>query len=321
MSIQTTGIPLRHSWVGRHPLTAFTGLALLGVYVGGAVIALVDRGVVPGRTLVDRLGFGMEETASLLLVVVLVATAGFVTAVSDGLEGVTTLWRRTKRWRVGWRWWAVAIAALPVLTIGLSILLGDELVRPTPGTLAREALATLVALLLINVAEEVAWTGFLQTRLERRHTLFVAAAITAVPFALGHVPIRVITGDISGIGDLLPQALMLLVLSLLIRTLLGAVLRGAANSVLLVAMTHTSFNRSNNVDGFAADILRGGARPLAAVLAALLLTVILLVALRRRLGRVERGRLDALETYEAPSRHEPQPALNEAASSARPPAR
>ena len=200
----------------------------------------------------------------------------------------------------------MAVASLPLLTVALSVTLGDELVRPAPGTLAREALATVVALLMINVAEEVSWAGFLQTRLERRHTLFVAAVITAVPFALAHVPIRVIAGDISGIGDVLPQVVMLLVLCILIRTLLGAVLRGAANSVLLVAMTHTSFNRSNNVDGFAADVLRGEARPLAALLAALLVTVVLLVALRRRLGRAERARLDALEGDGAAPRLQPR---------------
>jgi hypothetical protein len=36
------------------------------------------------------------------------------------------------------------------------------------------------------------------------------------------------------------------------------VMRGAANSLLLVGLSHTMFNRSNNTDGIAADILRGG---------------------------------------------------------------
>lgn len=306
MSVHTSPLPRQENWIARHPMPAFTGLALLAVYLGGAVMVLVDRSVIPGRTLVDRLGFGMEETASLVLIVVLAATTLFVTALSDGRAGITTLLQRTTRWRVGWRWWAVAVVALPLLTIALSVTLGDELVPPTPGTLAREALATAVALLMINVAEEMSWAGFLQTRLERRHTLFVAAALTAVPFALFHVPIRVISGDIAGIADVPAQLLMLLVISILVRTLYGAVLRGAANSVLLVAITHTSFNRSNNVDGFTADVLRGEARPLAALLAALLVTVVLLVALRHRLGRAERARLDAREGTGAVPRQQPQ---------------
>jgi hypothetical protein len=44
------------------------------------------------------------------------------------------------------------------------------------------------------------------------------------------------------------------------------------------------------------------ARPLAALLAALLVTVVLLISFRRRRGQVERGRLDALEgSRSAPS--------------------
>ncbi|WP_392545288.1 CPBP family intramembrane glutamic endopeptidase [Oryzobacter telluris] len=297
MSTQTRPRRDQRSWVAEHPVTAFTGLALTGAYVVGAVMVLIDRSVIPGRALASRLGFGMEETASLALVVVLATTTLFVTGLSDGRAGISTLLRRTTRWRVGWRWWAVAVAALPLLTIALSITLGDELVRPAPGTLAREALATVVALLMINVAEELSWAGFLQTRLERRHNLLVAAVITAIPFALVHVPIRVIAGDISGIDDVLPQILMLLVLCVLIRTLLGAVLRGAANSVLLVAMMHTSFNRSNNVDGLAADVLRGEARTLAALIAALLVTAALIVTIRRRLGRAERARFDEVEEF------------------------
>jgi hypothetical protein len=39
------------------------------------------------------------------------------------------------------------------------------------------------------------------------------------------------------------------------------VLRGAANSILLAAVTHTFFNRSNNIDGIAADLLEGGNQP------------------------------------------------------------
>jgi len=52
------------------------------------------------------------------------------------------------------------------------------------------------------------------------------------------------------------------------------VLRGATNSILLAATTHTFFNRSNNIDGIAADILEGSNRPIAALLAATLTTVV-----------------------------------------------
>ena len=95
MSVQTRPHPVQRNWVARHPLTAFTGLALTAAYLVEAVMVLVDRSVIPGRALVSRLGFGMEETASVALVVVLATTTLVVTGLSDGRAGITTLLRRT----------------------------------------------------------------------------------------------------------------------------------------------------------------------------------------------------------------------------------
>ena len=59
----------------------------------------------------------------------------------------------------------------------------------------------------------------------------------------------------------------------------------ARNSVLLVALTHTFVNRSNNDDGIAADMLSGDNRHTAALLAALILTTLLGIVLRTKLRR------------------------------------
>jgi hypothetical protein len=68
------------------------------------------------------------------------------------------------------------------------------------------------------------------------------------------------------------------------------VLRGAANSVLLVAVTHVMFNRSANSDGIAADILSSGDnQQMAVLLATLVLTVVLGIILRKKLSRSSVG--------------------------------
>src|SRR5215212_4068223 len=48
---------------------------------------------------------------------------------------------------------------------------------------------------------------------------------------------------------------LLMVLVIFVRSLFGMVLRGAGNSLLVVGLTHAMFNRSNNNDGIAADLL------------------------------------------------------------------
>ena len=297
-AVRTESAP---SWVARHATVVFTLTALLTSYTALGLMILVDRGYLPGRSLPSRIGSDMEEASSLLLVLVLLATTITVTRLVDGPAGVQALVARVTRWRVGWRWWLTAVVAMPAFTVGLAAVLGDEVVAPTPTVLVNELVATVVALVLINVAEETTWAGFLQTRLERAHSLLVAAVLTAVPFALVHLPIRVVAREIDGPAELLPQFAVLMVVCTIIRVLLGGVMRGAGNSLLVVAATHTSFNRSNNVDGLAADLLVGQARPLAALAAAIVVATLVLVALRGRLGRAERARLDAAEALRAGS--------------------
>ena len=62
--------------------------------------------------------------------------------------------------------------------------------------MAAQVVGLLVNLLLINMWEETAWAGVVQTRLEQRHGLVKAALLTAVPFALIHMPLHFI-GDFS----------------------------------------------------------------------------------------------------------------------------
>jgi membrane protease YdiL (CAAX protease family) len=47
----------------------------------------------------------------------------------------------------------------------------------------------LINFILVNLWEETAWAGVIQTRLERRHSIFVGAALTAVPFGFIHRPL------------------------------------------------------------------------------------------------------------------------------------
>jgi hypothetical protein len=62
--------------------------------------------------------------------------------------------------------------------------------------------------------------------------------------------------------------------------------------VLLVALLHSVFNRTNNGNGIAAGLLDGEGQRLAMLVAAVALTGATAVLIRRRLGRAERAALD-----------------------------
>jgi membrane protease YdiL (CAAX protease family) len=282
-------------FVVRYPVTVFLSIALPASMAVLSIPAMAAYDVIPGRHLAESVGLSMEEAASLLLVAVLLTTVLAVTHLVDGREGVRILLRRMTRWQVPLRWWLLAVAGMPAGTIGLAVILGDEARPPTLGTVTTELVALLVAFLLANLGEEGTWSGFMQTRLEGRHTFLLVAFLTAVPFATVHLPLRVITREATTAGELLSTFVVLVLFCVFLRTLIGTVVRGAGNSVLLAAATHTFFNRSNNVDGIAADVLSGSHQQSAATLTTVLLAVTVAVVNRRRLTRAYRHRLDAAE--------------------------
>jgi membrane protease YdiL (CAAX protease family) len=277
----------------RHPLALFLGVAFGLAYPLATLVILAQRGVIPGAGLAARLGLDLERVAVLVtLLLGLLPAALLVTALEGGRPAVRALFRRALRWRVGPGWWLVVVAALPALTIMIATVMGDAVRMPGAGTLARQVAAILVAFFLVNLWEEIAWAGFLQTRLERRRNFFVAALLTALPFAAIHLPLQVIGGETTAIG-LVAAFVILAIFGFVIRALLGAARRGTGDSLLAVGLLHTFFNESNNQGGIAAAFLDGPNRQGAALIATALLTVALCVAMRRRLGRAYREELDA----------------------------
>ena len=290
---QGTGL---RALVSRHPVAAFLVLALGSAYLLSVIPILMQYDVLPGKTFPARLGLDMERFFAAVLTVLVFGSALLVTFLDGGRGAVRQLFRRILRWRVGIGWWLVALFALPLLTVVIAVLFGDAAVLPSGDVLWRELVGILVAWLVINLWEEAGWAGFLQTRLERRFNFFLAALLTGIPFAAIHMPLQVVTGQVRSAADFAVNLALLMVLVVFVRSLFGMVLRGAANSLLLVGLTHAMFNRSNNVDGIAADVLPGGdSRQLAALLATVVLAVVLGLVLRRKLSRSYRRELDNAE--------------------------
>ena len=277
----------------RHPVALYLTLVFGLGYPLMFAPMLAARGVIPGAALPGMVGLDTERAASLLLVwLALVPAALIVTWLEGGRPALRTLLRRAAIWRIGAGWWAFILLALPATTIVLALLLGDTFQPPTLATLAAELGGFAFGFLVVNLWEEIAWAGFMQTRLERRHNLYLAAVLTGIPFAAIHMPLQVINGVTAPL-DLAIAFAALTTLSAVFRSLLGLVLRGTGNSLLAVAVLHTIFNRSNNTDGIAAKLLDGTHRQVAALVATLLVTVILGVMLRRRTRQDERARLDS----------------------------
>ena len=156
----------------------------------------------------------------------------------------------------------------------------------------------LINLLLVNLWEETAWAGVMQTRLERRHNLFVAAFLTAIPFGAAHWPLAFL-GDVTPLSAVISLVGYIL-LGALLRPLAALSMRGARDSVLAFALLHSVFNRSNNDNGIAATLLDGDAYRVAIVIVLPVLTIAAALVLRHKLGPSYRRQLDRMATTDQP---------------------
>ena len=291
------------AFAARHPVAAFLIMVFLIAYPVMGVLVLIVHGVIPGAALLQRLPVGPDELAGLMLTVgALLPSALFVTWAAEGRPGLVRLGRRMIRWRFGVGWWLIVLVALPLLTIISALLLGDTLESIDPAELLLDQLRLLlINFVLVNLWEETAWAGVVQTHLERRHGVFTAALLTAVPFGFAHWPLAFL-GDVTVTSALVSLGLFLL-LGALVRPLFGLILRGSRDSLLAVALMHSIFNRTNNADGISARLLVGEGYQLGVVVALVVLTIVLAVVLRGRLGPATRRRLDGIATpaADAPS--------------------
>jgi uncharacterized protein len=226
--------------VARHPVAAF----LVMVYTVNTAVA-----VVPVLTRRDLLPFGLAPYDSLGHILGVALPAFIVVAAMHDQDGVRDLAQRTLRWRVGVRWYLIALLVVPVAAVlCASALFG---LAPLSALVEKwELLLTVVVpklvllILFFNLAEEVGWTGFLQARLQERRGPLKASLIVTVPFALFHLP-----GWMVEFGFSLAQLHLALAVTAAfgISQLFGRVVvmwlyNNTGYSVLLVGMFHSSFN-------------------------------------------------------------------------------
>ena len=269
--------------VARHPVAAFLCICY----------AVTWATAVPWfRARTDVLPFDLPMWGSLGTIFGVALAAVLVVAASDGRAGVRDLARRSLRWRVGVRWYVLAVLGLPVVVLAGAVALF--------GTAALAALADdwrllftrvlpvlLLQLALFQLAEEVGWMGFLQARLQDRHGPLKASLLVTVPFALWHLP------DLFAQAGLTTALLILPILAaahLCARVVFMWLYNATGASVLLVAVFHASFDAT--VNGVGLGQLIPGPNGTALVLAtgALLLAAVgLVVATRGRLAYEKKG--------------------------------
>jgi uncharacterized protein len=278
---RTEHVGALRSWIVRHPISSF----LVLVYATTAGLAFVPKGLTePGLLPGGATPHGILEN-----VLGSAVPAFIVTALVAGRAGVRDLARRSFRWRVPLRWYAISLLGLPLIfLICVTTLYGLAPLR----ALAQNWLliftsflpALLIMILLSNVAEEIGWTGFVFARLQDRHGPLRAALLTTVFFWLFHVSSFyvdtrswVTTAAILG---------FLLLPHLASRFIVGWLYNGAGASVLIAGLFHSMHNAVVNPTGLGVAVFEIPQTDTLLIMSGLVVLAgaIIAIATRGRLG-------------------------------------
>lgn len=183
------------SLIRRHSVATYYALTFV-ISIGAFLLALGPDGFF--ATGLDIAGAGAIAIAG-------PAVAGVVmTALVDGRAGLRVLASRLRRWRVGARWYVVALLTGPLVmgatVFGLSLVSSDF--RPDIVTADDKLgiVATAIAIGLVGpFLEELGWTGFALPRLRERYSVFATGLVMGLLWSAWHFPLFAGERDPEGV--------------------------------------------------------------------------------------------------------------------------
>jgi pimeloyl-ACP methyl ester carboxylesterase/membrane protease YdiL (CAAX protease family) len=195
--------------VRRHPLLAYYVLTF-ALSWGGFLLVVGPSSLLNTNW--------QAEGKFLSAIMVMLAGPGLagllLTGLVDGRAGYRDLSLRLRTWRVGIRWYALAILPAPIVSAGILFTLS----MTSPLLVADNKTVVLLGGLgaaLTTILEEIGWTGFVVPRLRRRHTVLMTGLIVGVLWGLWHFLQQVfVSGTYAG-DVALPVFLMLSVVAAL----------------------------------------------------------------------------------------------------------
>src|ERR671920_1383569 len=168
------------SLIRRHPLVSFFVLAYVLSW-WPAILYVLDLAPQP------IVGFGPFLAALVVL------------AITHGKTGVVTLLRRMVQWRVGPRWYAIALllpVAIALAAAGLNLLSGAQFPSSIEFAGWTSILSTFLLLLLVpgigGTWEEPGWRGYALPRLQVGRSALVASLILWVGLVIWHLPLMIV---------------------------------------------------------------------------------------------------------------------------------
>lgn len=226
-----------------HPVPAFYALAF-AISWGGFVLVVGPHGFASGDWRAEGVFLG-----AVLVMLGGPAIAGLVSiGLTGGREGFRDLLARLATWRVGARWYAMAILPAPLLTGGVLVAL--SLTSPIL-TSDQKWLVVLSGVLagVTTLCEEIGWTGFAVPRLRVRFSVLATGLIVGVLWGTWHLLQQIfISGTYAGTiprAVYLPLAFLSAVATLTAYRVLMVWVYDRTRSLLVATLMHASLTASN----------------------------------------------------------------------------
>jgi membrane protease YdiL (CAAX protease family) len=165
-------------WLRSHPMLGYFALTF-GISWGGILIVFVATGF-------DLSAPKSAELAHISVLMLLRPSLSglIVTAIVSGRPGFRAIGARLINWRVGVRWYAVALLTIPTILLAILLFLSAFV---DPAFAPRFQWALFAVGLLAGSFEEIGWTGFATPRLLARQSLGVAGLSLGLLWALWHL--------------------------------------------------------------------------------------------------------------------------------------
>lgn len=221
------------TFVRRHAVALFFVLAFALTWAVQIPIVLDARGMLPVHIpgIFQLVQGPMPGIAALLM-------AAWV----SGRAGVMDLLRRVVRWRVGLRWYFIAILGSGAIYLGgvfASVALGGaQPIMPAFSVALLLGILIQFSIYMVFNWEDIAWRGFAATRLQATQSALVTALILGVVEGAFHIPLFFAPTSSQAASPFL--SFMLLSIGGVV--VLNWVFNNTRGSVLLAMMFHAAAN-------------------------------------------------------------------------------
>lgn len=213
-------------------MTQLMLFAAVAISVGGALLALSTIVTPGGPFLVAALLFGLALPAVLL------------TYRHQGAVGVRELLRDCVRLPRRWWWLAIAAFGIPVTAWMTGAAIGGA--RPLTGDLVEfYVLDLIIGALVINIWEEMAWTGYFQRRASSLWGAVGGSLVTSLFFTGIHLPLAF--DGAPGAGEVATNVMLIAGVATGLRLVIARIDPWCGRSLLTIGVLHSSFNATETL--------------------------------------------------------------------------